>query len=141
MNSVELVSKQGRHYRVSLPEPKMNLRSAYIFAFARSGSTLLNDMVTAYCRFLEVPTFSLFNSAFDQGVGTHEIDSDALVCFKTSGYIYTGFRHFPAFDLDLASAPTIWLTRDPRDMLVSLYYSVLKKSQHTQGFGIFYTKP
>ena len=40
------------------------------------------------------------------------------------GYIYTGFRHFPAFDLDTKDAPAIWLVRDPRDILVSGYYSI-----------------
>ena len=126
MRSLDLVSKQGRQYRVTIPNPKPDLVSAYIFAFPRGGSTLLNNMVAAYCRQIDVPTFSLFNAAFDQGVPTQDIQQDASVCFNRSGCIYTGFRHFPAFDLDVTGAPAIWLTRDPRDMLVSLYYAVLK---------------
>ena len=126
MKSIALVSDQGRKYKVSLPDPHPDLVSAYLFAFARGGSTLLDNMIGAYCQFIDVPTFSLFNTAFDQGILTQTIQKDAAVCFKKLGYIYTGFRHFPAFDLDVSDAPIIWLARDPRDMLVSLYYSVLK---------------
>jgi len=137
MKSFKLVSKQGRQYRVSIPAPRPGLQSAYIFAFARSGSTLLNNMVAAYCRQIDVPTFSLFNTAFDQGVATQDIQEDACVCFKKSGYIYTGFRHFPAFNLDLTGVPAIWLTRDPRDMLVSLYYSELKSHPIPKGLDAY----
>ena len=84
MKSFNLVSKQGLQYRVSIPTPGPNLQSAYIFAFARSGSTLLNNMVAAYCQQINVPTFSLFNTAFEQGVATQDIQADARVCFKRS---------------------------------------------------------
>ena len=126
MKSLNLVSKDNRSYQVTIPDPKSDLTSAYVFSFVRSGSTLLNNMVSAYCSYIEVPTFSLFNSAFDQGIHTQYIQEDAAACFEKMGYIYTGFRHFPAFDLDVKDAPAIWLVRDPRDIMVSLYYSVLK---------------
>ncbi len=126
MKSLVLVSKKGQQYKATLPDPKPELVSAYIFAFVKSGSTLLNNMVEAYCQYISVPTFSLFNTAFDQGVETPDIQRDASTFFRKSGYIYTGFRHFPAFELDVTGAPVIWLTRDPRDMLVSRYYSILK---------------
>ena len=137
MNSFDLVSKQGQKYTVSIPDPKQDLVSAYVFAFARGGSTLLNNMVTTYCHHVGVPVFSLFNSAFDQGVPTQDIQEDARVCFKPYGYIYAGFRHFPGFDLDVSGAPAIWLTRDPRDMLVSQYYSVLASHVIPKGLKFF----
>ena len=86
----------------------------------------MDNMVQRYCRKVGIPTFSLFNSAFDSGVLTNEIMDDALVCFSKSGRIYTGFRHYPQFDLDLSGVPCVLLVRDPRDMLVSMYYSVAK---------------
>ena len=137
MNSLALVSKQGRKYKVSIPDPKPDLVSAYVFAFARSGSTLLNNMIASYCRQIGIPTFSLFNTAFDQGVPTQDIQEDASILFKKSGFIYTGFRHFPAFDLDVSGAPAIWLTRDPRDMLVSQYYSVITSHVIPEGLVFF----
>lgn len=86
----------------------------------------MDGMIRSYCKVHDVPTFSLFNAAFDSGVQTSDIMADAAVCFSKTGYIYTGFRHFPHFDIDLEGAPCLLLVRDPRDMLVSMYYSVLK---------------
>ncbi|MCF6263989.1 MAG: sulfotransferase [Xanthomonadales bacterium] len=126
MQSITLESETGRKYVVSIDDPKPGLKSSYVFAFARGGSTLLNGMIEAYCNYVNVPTFSLFNSAFDQGVHTSEIQEDSLKLFKKTGYVYTGFRHFPLFNMDIKGAPVVWLVRDPRDILVSLYYSILK---------------
>ncbi len=86
----------------------------------------MDNMVRHYCRQIGAPTFSLFNSAFDAGITTNEVMEDALVCFSKTGRVYTGFRHYPRFDLELTDAPCIILVRDPRDMLVSMYYSVAK---------------
>ena len=86
----------------------------------------MDNMVRSYCREKGVPTFSLYNSAFGSGISTNEIMEDALVCFSETGRVYTGFRHYPRFDLELTNAPCILLVRDPRDMLVSMYYSISK---------------
>jgi len=137
MQAYQFLSRSAQKYEVILPDPKPGHRSAYVFAFARGGSTLLNNMVTDYCQQIGVPTFSLFNTTFDQGIPTQDIMKDAAVCFTESGYIYTGFRHFPAFDLNIGGAPAIWLTRDPRDMLVSLYYSVCKSHVIPRGLEFF----
>jgi hypothetical protein len=40
--------------------------------------------------------------------------------------VYSGFRHYPAFDLPIEKNPVVLLVRDPRDMLVSLYFSIAK---------------
>ena len=133
MNNFELKSATGRPYQVSPPAPKTNFKKSYIFAFAKSGSTLLDNMVSTYCQLINVPTFSLFNTAFGQGVRTADIAEDARSCIEQEGVIYTGFRHFPEFNLDLSGANTILLTRDPRDMLVSMYYSIIKSHVIPEG--------
>ncbi|MFH1156191.1 MAG: sulfotransferase domain-containing protein [Pseudomonadota bacterium] len=126
MNTFILHSRDNRPYEIKLPSPKDGLRSSYLFAFAKSGSTLLDNMISTYCQRIGVPCFSLFNQAFGQGIVTADVGGDALVCFKPRGYVYTGFRHYPGFDLPLAGLTSVLLVRDPRDMLVSLYYSVAK---------------
>ena len=126
MKKINLISKSGKSYTVNMPLPQKGLERSYIFAFAKSGSTLLDNMVSVYCQNQRIPNFSLFNTAFDQGVSTQEITGDAINCVEQDGYVYTGFRHFPIFDIDLSDATTILLTRDPRDMLVSMYYSIIK---------------
>ncbi|MEM6820974.1 MAG: sulfotransferase domain-containing protein [Verrucomicrobiota bacterium] len=87
-------------------------------------------MITAYCKEVQISRFSLFEQAFRQGVTTSDVDSDAIVCLRREGYVHTGFRHFPTFDLHIADGhPVILLVRDPRDMLVSKYFSI-KESHH-----------
>ena len=126
MHTLELCSTQGQKFEVSIPEPRQGVQGAYVFAFAKSGSTLLNNLITTYCAAVSVPTLSLFDAAFGYGIPTHQIGPDAQACFAPSGVIYTGFRHFPRFDLDLGDANLVLLVRDPRDMLVSMYFSVAK---------------
>jgi len=86
----------------------------------------MNNMVVAYCKHYHIPTFSLFSAAFNSGIPTSEIMSDSAICFKKAGRIYLDFRHYPRYDLDLAGIQSILLVRDPRDMLVSWYYSISK---------------
>lgn len=119
-------SSGGRNYEVGIPAPRDGLKSAYLFSYHKSGSTLMDNMVRRYCKTLDIPTFSLFNAAFDSGIPTNAIMADTLPCFSKTGRIYTGFRHYPRFDLDLTGVTCILLVRDPRDMLVSMYYSVSK---------------
>jgi len=107
-----------------MPEAASGYEGAYVFAFHKSGSTLVQRMLESYCQSIGIPAFSLFDMAFSQGVSTDAIQHDASVCLQQRGYLFTGFRHFPSFDLDLTGRKTILLVRDPRDMLVSLYYSV-----------------
>ncbi|MEM1432613.1 MAG: sulfotransferase domain-containing protein [Pseudomonadota bacterium] len=85
----------------------------------------MNNLVSAYCQGIGVPAFSLFDAAFNAGLRTTAVGSEALTCFRPEGIVYTGFRHFPRFDLDLSGATVLYLVRDPRDMLVSLYHSTV----------------
>ena len=126
MQNLQLHSARGQTYRVELPAPLDGLDSAYLFSFHKSGSTLMDNMIRRYCKYSDVPTFSLFNSAFDSGIQTTDITTDAVICFSKTGRIYTGFRHYPRFDLDLTDSPCVLLVRDPRDMLVSKYFSITK---------------
>ncbi|MBZ9610317.1 sulfotransferase domain-containing protein [Rheinheimera maricola] len=131
---LELISTEGKKYVVSVPLSHLHFPSAYVFAFAKSGSTLLDRLVRDYCKEIGVPSFSLFGSAFNLGVNPGHIDKDAKQAFTALGTVYTGFRHYPRnFDLDLREANCIWLTRDPRDMLVSLYFSIAKSHVVKQG--------
>lgn len=124
MESFDLIASDGRHYEVAMPESNRPQPSAYIFAFHKSGSTLIQTMLQDYCSAISVPTFSLFDAAFRQGVSTEFVQGDASDCLNRVGYIFTGFRHFPRFEFEMKDRKAILLVRDPRDMLVSLYYSI-----------------
>jgi hypothetical protein len=80
----------------------------------------------SYCPQLGYPVVSIFDQAFNQGILTSDIGPETIPCFKDNGYVYSGFRHYPKFQLDTKDNSIIWLVRDPRDMAVSMYYSVAK---------------
>lgn len=126
MPTLVLSTAAKKDYKIRLPEPSLGQRSAYFFAFAKSGSTLMDNMLSAYCGVQGIAFFSLFGQAFSQGLRTAEVGEEALVCFQPEGYVYSGFRHYPEFTLPITDEPVVLLVRDPRDMLVSLYYSVTR---------------
>lgn len=123
---ISLEANDGKRYEVKVPEGEPSLRSCYLFAFVKSGSTLMEKLVSDYCDAIGAPYFSLYDQAFAQGITTPNIRSDALQCFAEDGIIFSGFRHYPSFDLPISGANVILLVRDPRDMMVSLYFSILK---------------
>lgn len=127
MTTHTMYSTKGERYQLTVPEPTHSRPSCYVFAYAKSGSTLLDRMIRQYCGARDIATFSLNGEAFQKGVRPQEINPDALKCFSPEGVIYTGFRSYPAhFDLELDNCKIILLVRDPRDMLVSLFYSMVK---------------
>lgn len=122
----ELTAKDGKRYSVRVPEGVEGLPSSYLFAFVKSGSTLMDNMVAEYCSAVGVPHFSLFDQAFAQGVRTADIRADANRCLGRPGVVYSGFRHYPSFNMRLGDSKVVLLVRDPRDMMVSLYFSIMK---------------
>lgn len=87
----------------------------------------MDRMVREYCGAMKQSAFSLFGEAFQQGVRPQDIGADAAGCFSDKGVVYTGFRSYPlSFKLNLSNTKNLILVRDPRDMLVSLYYSIAK---------------
>ena len=121
---VRLVSTKEVSYEIVLPKTKLSDPIGYAFAFARGGSTLLHALLSDYCSNVSQPCISINDQAFQQGIATREISSDANPLL-TMGYLYLGFRHFPTNGFALPkNATVIHLIRDPRDMLVSLYFSI-----------------
>jgi len=122
-----LCSMQGENYELQTPEPTSDKPSAFMLAYAKSGSTLMDRMIRQYCGSVGQATFTLYGEAFMKGIRPQEIKEDSLACFEPSGVIYSGFRNYPQeFDLPLAGKKIIHLVRDPRDMVVSLYFSMVK---------------
>jgi len=129
----ELTTSTGKPYNIVLPSPKANFSSKFVFSFAKSGSTLLNDLLFTYCPQMNVPVVSVFDQAFSQGLDTTNVRAESSAVFTNPGFVFSGFRHFPNFDLDVGANRCILLVRDPRDMVVSLYYSVTKSHVIPEG--------
>jgi hypothetical protein len=99
----------------------------FVLSLARSGSTLLNEIVEGLAaangrRFIEVGV-----SFFEANIEVDEYSVDpALVRLVRPGNVYGGFRSLPpilAWSELFSTGRKVLLVRDPRDALVSLYYS------------------
>lgn len=109
-------------FRMPRPGPD---RSSFIFALHKSGSVLLNTMLDSALGRAGMPTIALPEIAFSAGLPENEIINAQQLIFL-NGYCYRGFREFPPYLMafNLSDSKKILLVRDPRDMVVSNYFSV-----------------
>ncbi len=112
---------------IALPPPSEH-PAIFAFGMHKCGSTLLNRVVLSLCRCVNRPTVSLPNIFFHQGFADEVwVDQQSMVPLIQDGYCYCGFRYYPVF-FDhcglIWNRKNILLVRDPRDAIVSMYYSV-----------------
>jgi len=122
----------------TLPKSKSpDLQSAFFFSVHKSGSTLMNNLIKNICDLSNKEFVDIQSFYFNEGVPDTQIPKDTKNIFKEKGYVYSGFRYFPhQYDIPcLNECPIIILLRDPRDAVVSQYFS-LAKSHPLPGVGI-----
>ncbi len=116
-----------------LPEQNPALETCFAFSVHKCGSTLMNNMIAAVCRKADIPAVSLPGILFAQGIKDADWRRDygLLPAFERQLLFY-GFRYLPEILADPASGMLdkrfVLLVRDPRDALVSEYFSYGKKS-------------
>jgi len=107
-----------------VPEP-VEESSFFLFSLPKAGSTLLMHVMADVCKLLNIPTVDLPTKVFSLGIQPGELTEDINSLWQSRGYAYVGFRSFlPPTDFDFSTTKNILLVRDPRDMLVSLYFSM-----------------
>ncbi|HJV71249.1 hypothetical protein [Ideonella sp.] len=99
----------------------------FVLGVRKSGSSILNSMVTALAQRQGLPFVDIPGQLFKAGIKVDDWQKDpALSCVLGGGNVYGGFRNFPAglqkHALFMASKKVL-LVRDPRDALVSEYFS------------------
>ena len=117
----------GQSFSLSMPAPHCG-PSCFTFSQHKSGSSLLTGMLHLYCRKLHVDFLDVPMRCWDEGAKLDEMTPEsARQLFRANGHCYWGWREYPIF-LDqcgiLHSTRNIFLVRDPRDRLVSLYFSL-----------------
>jgi hypothetical protein len=119
-----ITSTEGKSFEFELPKPA-DCVSFFAFAFHKSGSTLMNNMLSDALVETGIPVVDLYAEAFRNGVQTSLLDSSADRALRPRGYAYLGLRHFFPFksEFDFKPVKKILLVRDPRDMAVSMYFS------------------
>ena len=109
--------KQGVHHR------------CFVFALHKSGSVLLNEMMRKLSPAAGYPFVDFPGFVFGKSVKIPDVTGGMEALFSCNGMVFGGFRNFPPDSVPLnivAQDKVILLVRDPRDILVSFYFSELK---------------
>lgn len=113
---------------VQIPRPaNPEAPSVLLFALPKAGSVLLERLVAPMSRLAGLGWISVPGALFARGLRDTDPRPELARVFVPRGYCYGGFRRFPlGFDIPILDAcRRIFLVRDPRDMLVSHYFSLL----------------
>ena len=122
----------------SLPESQHpDLQSVFFMSVHKSGSTMMNNVVREICKILEYEFVDIQSFFFNNGIPDSAIPENTGNIFKPKGYVYSGFRYIPhQYPIAcLTDCPVIILLRDPRDAIVSQYFSV-SQSHPLPGEGL-----
>jgi hypothetical protein len=120
------------HFPVS---PRPDFPSCGVFAFAKSGSVLVNAIVRELMTEVGVPIIAWSAVWYERGIDMGTVQFDFTEAFPPYGYCLAGFRHVPNSFLGgaaLRRLRKLMVVRDPRDMLVSRYFS----TKFSHGFGV-----
>ncbi|WP_338664867.1 hypothetical protein VQH23_06760 [Pararoseomonas sp. SCSIO 73927] len=118
------VAYLGAEFDVALDE---SAPAYFLFGIRKSGSSIANAMMTALAKHNGVNFVDVPGQLFARGVGVAAWQEDAgLGGLLHGGNLYGGFRNAPLGLLGhprLETGPKVLLVRDPRDALVSEYFS------------------
>jgi hypothetical protein len=100
--------------------------SCGVFAFAKSGSVLVNTLVCDLMAEVGVPVIQWPAIWYERGIDTAAFQGDLAQALPSHGYCLAGFREIPRSFLGAPAVRRLrklMVVRDPRDMLVSRYFS------------------
>jgi len=110
-----------------LPEPG-DFPACYAFSLHKAGSSMMFGMIEAVARVEGIPAITFPDILFEAGViDNNWSDEEYLLKYFLRGRVYFGFRYLPTFFSKnrelIDQSRSIILVRDPRDALVSQYFS------------------
>ncbi len=117
----------------ALPEGRPGLNRCFAFSVHKNGSTMLERMIMDVCKQGDIPNVSIPGFFFTEGIPAQVWrDDNKLAPVFTKDILYHGFRFLPPVlqepGVKLQDSRFILLVRDPRDALVSQYFSYGKSS-------------
>lgn len=102
----------------------------FIFSLHKAGSSLLTALLLEYTEALGIPTINLPSFLFQNGKdeNTIKLTPELKLLLGLDGYCYLGWRNYMDFldVVDLDHSKNILLVRDPRDRLISYYFSITR---------------
>lgn len=114
---------------LALPTPvAANQRSFFVVGLHKAGSTLLTDLFRRLAVGYRYVPYNLHQALYDLGLSAPNVVVPHGEVFQPFGFAYIGFRGWPASHSlpDWSKERVVLLVRDPRDVMVSLYYSIAK---------------
>ena len=129
-----LTTRDSQEVSIDIPAPA-DIASFFVFALPKSGSVLQDKVFEDICRLLNIPLVSVAKTAFNQGIEEGNFNADICDIFADRGYGFYGFRYLPPYlkGFDLSKFRKFLLVRDPRDILVSHYFSMKKSHAIPEG--------
>lgn len=102
--------------------------AVFAFSLQKAGSSLMHSMIHQVCKREGIPLLDLPLACFHLGIPPESwLNERDLLGFFQDGRVYCGFRNFPPLLLGpgsiLERRKSVLLVRDPRDALVSHYFS------------------
>lgn len=121
--------KNAEPVNIAHPAPDSSRGGPY-FALGphKSGTVLLNALLADLAKTVHMPCADIPAALFTQGIDMSEV-AEMPSLFAEKGILLTGFRSARVGDKDLFiphGGKAVVLVRDPRDILVSLYFSEAK---------------
>lgn len=104
--------------------------TTYAFSLPKAGSVLLDSIMRPLSDHIGVTYVSLMGNFFNMGLAEQDVPEATSRVFADHGYCFGGFRAYPkTFEIpNLSTKKSTLLVRDPRDMLISHYFSM--RSSH-----------
>lgn len=109
-----------------MPQPVQGQPSTFVIGIYKGGSTLLNRMIGELLRESRRRSINMPLLLRKEGWEPSSVATDVDGLCEYEGVVYSGFRNCPSF---LQNSPNflrsnkLVMVRDPRDILVSLYFS------------------
>lgn len=100
----------------------------FAFSVHKAGSSLMNGMLEAVAKLAGLPSTNVPDTMFNQGLVEYQWGEDErLIPIFQARCVHFGFRAYPSIlshpAIRLQERKSVLLLRDPRDALVSQYYS------------------
>jgi hypothetical protein len=115
----------GQSHSVIYPLSPSSEESLFAVGVVKGGSTLLQQILLDLQSYSSRSVLPIHSRFFASGIPLNDVVEDMDSLFQQPGYIFGTFRWLPQrlYIPALENHKTILLVRDPRDMLVSAYYS------------------
>jgi len=128
---------ENKEIEIEIPSTRNKMRSIYVYGVHKSGSTLLTKVISDICQKIKMPSLKLESILFNNGI---DINSNKNMLeqlydlLNIRGIAYLGFRTPWFIPNKEENNKKILLVRDPRDAVISYYFS--DKKTHNIPDGI-----